>query len=161
MIFATVRMPVGAENPDLLPLPSKMRSSLVLRKCLATHPSAPAKSPVLIFPPTGPSAWRMFAGPHDVSLPGVCSKSRKTTRSSMPRLPRDPSGCAFRAERSHVPTWCARPVPDLKTHGQSKSGRLFRVASRAVSRRQFSMAAWLPPSRISGTFQPLYSAGRV
>jgi hypothetical protein len=161
MIFATVPMPVGAENPDLPHLPSKMPFLLALRKSLATHPSAPAKSPVLIFPPTGPSVWRMFAGPHGVSLRRGCSKSHKTTRSSMPRPPRDPYGCAFRAERSHMPAWCARHLPDLKTDCQSKSGRLFCVASRAVSRRHFSIAAWLPPSRISGTFQPLYSAGRV
>ena len=48
-----------------------------------------------------------------------------------------------------------------KTYGLSRSGRLFLVASSAASRRQFAMAAWLPPSRTSGAFQPLYSEGRV
>ena len=62
------------------------------------------------------------------------------------------------ALRERMPWVCALSA---KTNGQSRSGRLFLVASRAVSCRHFSIAAWLPPSRISGTFQPLYSAGRV
>ena len=105
-IFATVRMPVGAGSLDLPPPLSKRPSLRALRKFPVPRPFAPAKSLVLIFPPTGPSIWRMSAGPHADSLRRGCSKSRKTTRSSMPRPPKDPSGCAFRAERPHILAWC-------------------------------------------------------
>lgn len=156
MRFATVLMPAGAGSRDLPPPPLKRLSLAALRKFLAPRPSAPAKSPVLIFPPTGPSAWRMSVAPQGGSLPRGCLKSRKTTSSSIPRPPRAPSGCAFLAEGS-------LRLGELraKTDGHRRSGRLFLVASRAVSLRHFSIAAWFPPRRISGTFQPLYSAGRV
>ena len=45
-------------------------------------------------------------------------------------------------------------------HG-SKSGRRSRVRAMACSRRHFAMLLWWPLSKISGTFQPRKSNGRV
>ena len=43
----------------------------------------------------------------------------------------------------------------------NKSGRRFRVRSKACSIRQAAIRAWSPLSNTWGTFIPLYSAGRV
>jgi predicted nucleic acid-binding protein len=42
-----------------------------------------------------------------------------------------------------------------------RSGRIWRVRSSAISLRHASILAWFPPSKISGTFRPMKSTGRV
>src|SRR5947208_16888303 len=42
-----------------------------------------------------------------------------------------------------------------------RSGRLRHIFSRAAARRHLATSSWFPPIRVSGTFQPRYSAGRV
>src|SRR5580704_8705136 len=49
----------------------------------------------------------------------------------------------------------------LNSKASSKSGRNRAVFSIAASLRHFRIASWLPPSSVSGTFQPRNSAGRV
>ena len=43
----------------------------------------------------------------------------------------------------------------------NRSGRLLRVTFKLICRRQLLTLSWSPESRISGTFIPLNSSGRV
>ncbi len=126
-------------NPShLVHLPQRNRPFSFSRQLVRAHGGCPSGRT--------PTRCEGYARNH-AKQPGRRCLDRQGTHPAAPSALRD-----------RMPWLCALGG---KTHGQRRSGRLFLVASRAVSCRHFSIAAWLPPSRISGTFQPLYSAGRV
>lgn len=82
-------------------------------------------------------------------LSTICALFRKNTGVGYPPIPKLSECVGYELHIGHY------------VAPRSKSGRLRRVFSSAISRRQRRISSWFPLSKISGTGQPRYSGGRV
>ncbi len=113
---------------------------------------------------------RLFCIARPISLASPCHASQRMAPTATPRVAaRSDAGAdgvamSSRRQQSLDKSCCHSRVVTKSSDlfsGGSKSGLRWRVRSRACSRRQRSMWAWLPLSRMSGIFQPRNSGGRV